>query len=111
MKIGYRLSKGSGVDRTDFHFLVERWNGRQEFRPGVSDMYIDRFHAGSGVHSLKGGPAWFTGLWQSETKRVYVATAHSYLLIQAHPGVREGPWKTVKLPGVFTGIWGLNDRF
>jgi hypothetical protein len=111
MKIGYRLSHASGIDRIDIHFLVERWNGRQEFRPNVSETHIVRLHANSKLHSLLGGTCWLTGLWQSEAKLVYVSTADSEILMQTRPGVREGPWKSEKLRGVFTGIWGLDDRF
>jgi len=111
MKIGYRLSDASGIDRNDLHFLVQRFNGRQEFRPNVSEMHIVRLHANAKLHSLYGGTGWFTGLWQSEAKRVYVSTADSQILMQTRAGVREAPWKVEKLKGVFTGIWGLDDRF
>jgi hypothetical protein len=110
MRLGYIINHASGLDRSDVHFLVLRFDQRYGFKPGEGESWIVRSTGGK-VYSLYGGLSWFRGLWRSPAGHVYVASADSAVFVNADSGVRAGPWKENKLQGTLRGVWGLDDRF
>jgi hypothetical protein len=108
--MGYIISHASGLDRTDMHFLVLRFDQRWGFKPGEGESWIMRASAGK-LYNLLGGLTWFTGLWRSPAGRVYAASADSAVMVNEDPGVRAAPWKKNTVQGVLAGVWGLDDKF
>jgi len=109
MKLGHILSHASGPSYRDCHFLGLRFDARRGFKRDVGESWVIQ-HEGGSLHAVLGMQAWFTGLWRSPAGHVYVSDSAGQVHVNDHPGRASASWRKDPLPGVLTGIWGLDDR-
>jgi hypothetical protein len=50
---------------------------------------------------------WYTGLWRSDSRRVFVTDANGFIQISTE---RPDDWAVHRTTGMLVGIWGLDDQ-
>ncbi len=104
--IAHRLVAASGGWAGDCAFLAQRFEARDgDFRPGSGETYVCTMD-GEEATLVFGGVAWFTGIWRSPRKTIFVSDADGAMHV-----LRAGsPRRSFDLDASLIGVWGLDDE-
>jgi hypothetical protein len=108
VELGHEVNFVSGTNTFDCHAIMYRFDERYGFQIDGCDSWIIASMPEL-VHVMEGRPSWYTGLWRSETDKLFVTAATGRVLINPDP-MPGTKWETVELPGTLEGVWGLDDE-
>lgn len=108
LKMKYTLGAASGTSKGDSAVLGFRFPDARGFEPDAGESYVIQ-NAGHEAHTLRGIAGWFTGLWRSETGKIYACEADYRIHRKASADPQDPTWHEHRAPCVLGGIWGLAD--